>query len=98
MVYLGYGTILPQGKTDLEFIGKYDQKYAGLRFVVEFKYISNAKFKKMKTPVKNFKLKKKDADQLKNYVDSLKKSYPTATIKEYLIYCFGNKGFRVFDI
>ncbi len=28
----------PQGKSDLEFVGKYHEKFAGLRWVIEFKY------------------------------------------------------------
>ena len=35
----------PQGKSDLEFVGKYHEKFAGLRWVIEFKYFSNTKFK-----------------------------------------------------
>ncbi|MCP5054161.1 MAG: AAA family ATPase, partial [bacterium] len=31
------------GRTDLEFIGKYHGKFAGLRFLLEFKYYSNAR-------------------------------------------------------
>jgi len=59
---------------------------------------SNAKLKKMKTTIKKFTLRKKDTDQLIKYVDDLKKSYPTAKVSQYVIYCFGNNGFRVFEV
>ena len=36
----------PQGKSDLEFVGKYNEKYANLRWVIEFKHYANAAFKK----------------------------------------------------
>ena len=88
----------PKGRTDLEFVGKYNEKYAGFRIVIEFKYFSNAKLKKMKTTIKKFTLQKKDKDQLLKYVDDLKKSYPDARVSQYVIYCFGNKGFRVFEV
>ena len=86
----------PQGRTDLEFIGKFNEKFAGLRIVIEFKYYSNTATKKMKAPVDNFKAKKKDTDQLKKYVANIKELWPESTIESYLIYCFGNQGFRVF--
>jgi hypothetical protein len=33
--------LYPQGRSDLEFVGKYHEKFAGLRWVIEFKYFSN---------------------------------------------------------
>jgi len=88
----------PKGRTDLEFVGKFNEKYAGLRIVIEFKYLSNTKLKQMKTNVNKFLLRKKDSEQIISYVNDLKKSFSTATIMQYVIYCFGNKGFRVFEI
>ncbi|KPA16031.1 protein containing DUF1703, partial [Candidatus Magnetomorum sp. HK-1] len=88
----------PKGRTDLEFVGKYNEKYAGFRIVIEFKYISNAKFKKLKIPIDDFQLQETDASQLKKYVVDIAKEWPKASIEQYVIYCFGNKGFRVFNI
>ncbi|QTA87175.1 AAA ATPase domain-containing protein [Desulfonema magnum] len=88
----------PRGKTDLEFVGKYHEKFAGKRIVIEFKYYSNAEFKKRRTSVEKFALRKKDTHQLAGYVQGLKEEYPEADISQYVIYCFGNKGFRVFEI
>ncbi|MEZ4527277.1 MAG: PD-(D/E)XK nuclease domain-containing protein [Desulfobacterales bacterium] len=34
----------PKGKTDLEFVGKFHEKFAGVRMVIRFKYFSNAQF------------------------------------------------------
>ncbi|MCI5226355.1 MAG: hypothetical protein D3918_06790 [Candidatus Electrothrix sp. AX2] len=47
----------PKGRSDLEFLGKYNEIYAGLRWVIEFKYFSNAEFKKMKTRMNDFQLR-----------------------------------------
>jgi hypothetical protein len=46
----------PQGKSDLEFVGKHNEKFAGLRWVIEFKYYSNTKFKELKTSIEKFEL------------------------------------------
>jgi len=88
----------PQGKSDLEFVGKYHEKFAGLRWVIEFKYYSNTELKKSKSSLKNWKLKEKDTLQIAGYVEGLKKEYPEAHISQFVIYCFGNQGFRVFEV
>ncbi|MBF0102512.1 MAG: PD-(D/E)XK nuclease domain-containing protein, partial [Desulfobacterales bacterium] len=88
----------PQGKTDLEFVGKFHEKFAGLRMVIEFKYFSNAELKKMKSNVKKFNLRKEDTLQIAGYIQGLKQEYPEAKISQYVIYCFGNQGFKVFEV
>jgi hypothetical protein len=88
----------PQGKSDLEFVGKYHEKFAGLRWVIEFKYYSNTELRKSKSSIKNWKLEKSDTRQIAGYVEGLKKEYPEAHISQFVIYCFGNKGFRVFEV
>jgi hypothetical protein len=88
----------PQGKTDLEFVGKYHEKFAGLRWVIEFKYYSNAEFRKLKTTIEDFQLRAEDTQQIAGYVEGLKEEYPEAHISQFVIYCFGNRGFRVFAI
>ncbi|MCK5523965.1 MAG: AAA family ATPase [Thiomargarita sp.] len=88
----------PQGKSDLEFVGKYNEKFAGLRWVIEFKYYSNTALKKSKTSIKNWELLEEDTGQIKGYVEGLKKEYPEARISQFVIYCFGNQGFRVFTV
>jgi hypothetical protein len=86
----------PSGKSDLEFVGKYHECFAGLRYVIEFKYYSNAEFKKLKTTIEAFNLQKSDTEQIAGYVQGLKQEYPEAKISQFVIYCFGNQGFRVF--
>jgi len=87
----------PQGKSDLEFVGKYHEKFAGMRWVIEFKYYSNAEFKKkFKTSIEQFELQSEDLKQIQGYVTGLKKEYPEANISLFVIYCIGNQGFRVF--
>jgi hypothetical protein len=87
----------PQGRSDLEFVGKYDEKYAGLRWVVEFKYFSNAEFRKMKTSIEDFQVRAEDTEQIDGYAEGLRQEYPKAEISKFVIYCFGNQGFRVFQ-
>ncbi len=88
----------PKGRSDLEFVGKYNEIYAGLRWVIEFKYYSNAAFKKFKTGIADFQLQQEDTDQIAGYAEGLKKEYPEAQISQYVIYCIGNQGFRVFAV
>jgi len=88
----------PSGKSDLEFVGKHHEKFAGLRWVIEFKYYSNTQFKKRGTSIEAFELQKEDKDQIAGYVEGLKKEYPEAQISQFVIYCIGNQGFRVFSV
>jgi Predicted AAA-ATPase/PD-(D/E)XK nuclease superfamily len=88
----------PQGKSDLEFIGKFHEKFAGRRWVIEFKYYSNAELTKMKTTVDKFTLKEADTEQIRGYATGLRSQYAEARISLHVIYCFGNQGFRVFDV
>lgn len=87
----------PNGRTDLEFVGKYHEKYAGLRIVIEFKYYSNAEFKQFKTNIQDFILQQEDTRQIAGYVEGLKQEYPEAQVSQFVIYCIGNQGFRVFE-
>ena len=88
----------PQGKSDLEFVGKYHEQFAGLRWVIEFKYYSNVEFKKFKTSLAEFQLQAEDTRQIAGYVAGLEEEYPEAQISQFVIYCFGNQGFRVFAL
>jgi Predicted AAA-ATPase/PD-(D/E)XK nuclease superfamily len=88
----------PQGKSDLEFIGKFHEKFAGRRWVIEFKYYSNADLTKMKTTVDKFTIQKADTEQIRGYAAGLRSQYAEARISLHVIYCFGNQGFRVFDV
>ncbi|MCP4348820.1 MAG: AAA family ATPase [Desulfobacterales bacterium] len=88
----------PQGRTDLEFVGKYHEKFAGVRMVIEFKYYSNTEFKKFKTSVEKFQVKEGDIRQIAGYAEGLQQEYPEAKISQFVIYCIGNQGFRVFEV
>ncbi|MCP5106041.1 MAG: hypothetical protein GY950_21835, partial [bacterium] len=59
------------GRTDLEFIGKFHTQFAGLRFLLEFKYYSNARWKKNtgKTggKISRFQPPEADIKQIKAY-------------------------------
>jgi hypothetical protein len=88
----------PQGKSDLEFVGKYNERYANLRWVIEFKYFSNIEFKKFATSIKDFALQPEDTQQIAGYSKGLRQEFPHAQIEQYVIYCIGNQGFRVFVV
>lgn len=88
----------PQGQSDLEFVGKFHERYAGLRWVIEFKYYSNNEFKKLDTTIDTFECKAEDTEQINGYVQGLRQEYPEARIEKFVIYCFGNQGFRVFAV
>ena len=88
----------PKGRTDLEFVGKYSESFAGVHMVIEFKYFSNAEFIKFKTTIDNFDLREEDTEQIAGYVEGLNQEYPEAKISRHVIYCFGNQGYRVFDV
>ena len=66
--------------------------------VIEFKYFSNAAFEKLGTTIDDFKLQDEDIEQIAGYVEGLKGEYPEAKISQHVIYCFGNQGYRVFDV
>jgi hypothetical protein len=96
------------GRTDLEFIGKYHTKFAGLRFLLEFKYYSNARLNKISrglglkgaAKISRFQAPKEDIKQFEMYVEEWKKEHPQPRPgnKSFLIYCFGNQGYRVFPV
>ena len=96
----------PQGKSDpfdklrasLEFVGKYHEKFAGLRWVIEFKYLSNSKMQTEKINIERFELRVEDIEQIQGYTHGLRQEYPEAQVALFVIYCFGNQGFRVFAL
>jgi hypothetical protein len=88
----------PSGRSDLEFVGKYHERFAGLRWVIEFKYLSNAEFAKYHVTPEAFPLQEEDTVQIAGYVKGLRKEYPEAHIRQFVIYCFGNQGFQVCEV
>ncbi len=90
----------PQGRSDLEFVGKFHEKFAGLRWVIEFKYYANSEFKRKFKGVSlaDFSLQAEDTEQIAGYVEGLREEYPQAHVRQFVIYCIGNEGFRVFEV
>ncbi|MEM7532073.1 MAG: AAA family ATPase [Chloroflexota bacterium] len=92
----------PEGKSDLEFIGKHNEKFAGIRWVIEFKYYSNTGIKQKlstdKITLDKFEVQEGDLDQIQGYVQGLAREYPEAKVSQFVIYCFGNQDFRVFAV
>jgi hypothetical protein len=66
--------------------------------VIEFKYYSNAELTKMKTTVENFTLQETDMEHILGYAAGLRPQYAEAIINLHVIYCFGNRGFWVFEV
>jgi len=88
----------PKGRTDLEFVGKFNERFAGRRMVIEFKYFSNARLNELGVSIDQFELRPKDLEQINGYIECLAQEYPEAEISKHVIYCFGNHGFKVFDV
>jgi hypothetical protein len=88
----------PQGKSDLEFVGKYHERFAGMRWVIEFKYFSNSKLQSEKIKLEKFALQDEDTKQIQGYARGLRQKHPEAQVALFVIYCFGNQGFRVFAL
>lgn len=88
----------PQGRSDLEFVGKYHEKFAGIRWIIEFKYYSNTEWNRMNKKMEGFSVLDEDAQQIRGYAEGLLQEYPEAKIRLFIIYCFGNQGFRVFEV
>ena len=86
----------PSGRSDLEMEGKYHTRFAGDRYLMEFKYISNREGDRRKLVIDDFQPPAKDREQLNRYCQDQKEQSPEQRIQSYLIYCFGNRGFRVF--
>ncbi len=90
------------GRTDLEFIGKFHTQFAGLRFLLEFKYYSNARWRKESGKsggnISRFQPPEADIKQIKAYEAQWKDEHPEGEHKSFLVYCIGNQGFKVFPV
>ena len=88
----------PEGRSDLEFVGKFNERFAGLRWIIEFKYYSGAEFSRFNRTPETFELQPEHEQQVQGYGKGLIREYPQADIRLFVIYCFGNMGFRVFEV
>jgi len=89
---------LPSGRTDLEMIGKHHSPFAGMRIVMEFKYISNAAVKRQQIDPACFQAPSEDCRQLENYLMHRRRECPEESLEGYLVYCFGNTAIRTVRI
>jgi len=87
----------PKGRSDLEFVGKYHEKFAGIRWVIEFKYFSNTEWSRMNTSIEDFTVRDEDTKQILGYAEGLRYEYPQAHVQMFVIYCIGNQGFKVIE-
>ena len=81
----------PSGKSDLEFVGKYHERFSSLRWVIEFKYFSNIELARLKTPIEEFEVQEEDTRQIRGYAEGLIQEYPAAKIRPWVISCFGDQ-------
>ena len=88
----------PEGRSDLEFVGKFNERFAGLRWIIEFKYYSGTEFSRFNKTPETFELQPEHEQQVQGYGKGLIREYPQADIRLFVIYCFGNMGFRVFEV
>lgn len=88
----------PKGRSDLEFVGKYHEKFAGIRWVIEFKYFSNTEWSRMNTSKEDFTVRDEDTKQILGYAEGLRYENPQAHVQMFVIYCIGNQGFKVIEV
>ena len=89
---------LAAGRTDFEMAGRHGTPQAGKRYLVEFKYISNAEARRRKLDLEDFQARDGDKAQASRYLAELVREHPNEQISGWLAYCFGNRGYRLFPV
>lgn len=87
----------PCGRSDFEMLGKYHTRYKDKKFLVEFKYLTNAEGRKQKI-LKIRKPRAKDVEQVKEYEKEILREFPEYNVTKSIIYIMGNKGIKCFSI
>jgi hypothetical protein len=87
----------PSGRSDWEMLGKPDSPFANLKFLVEFKYApvkeeATCQWLTLPAPLPA------DVEQVSGYADDIRRTFPQFTVRRYIIYIVGRKGFRVFGL
>ncbi|MEM7538738.1 MAG: PD-(D/E)XK nuclease domain-containing protein [Chloroflexota bacterium] len=95
---LNVETSYPKGKSDLEFIGKNEQQFAGMHWILEFKYYSKTKMREKDVDLQTFEALGDDIAQVQGYGEGLRQKSSDADLSMFLVYCFANEGFRVFPV
>ncbi|MEM7533755.1 MAG: AAA family ATPase, partial [Chloroflexota bacterium] len=95
---LNVETSYPKGKSDLEFIGKNERQFAGMHWIIEFKYYSKTKMREKDVKIQTFEAVADDIVQVQGYGEGLRQKSPDADLSMFLVYCFANEGFRVFPV
>ncbi len=88
---------LASGRTDLEMTGQFHTPFNGTRYLMEFKYISNAEAARKEIDPETFEADKTHLVKLAAYTAERRDAAPKETVLPYLIYCFGNRGYRIFE-
>jgi len=64
----------PEGRSDLEFVGKFNERFAGLRWIIEFKYYSGAEFSRFNKTPETFELQPEHEQQVQGYGKGLSRN------------------------
>ena len=73
-------------------MGKYHEQFAGLRWVIEFKYYSNRDFRKFNTAIDAFEKQAEDTAQIAGYVEDLRQGIsrsPNSSVRHLLFWQYG---------
>jgi len=87
----------PSGRSDWEMLGKPDSPFADLKFLVEFKYApvkeeATCQWLQLSAP------RPEDVTQVTAYADDIRRAFPQFTVRRYIIYIVGRKGYRIFSL
>jgi len=85
------------GRSDWEMLGKPDSAYANQKFVMEFKY-APAKGDEKKNWLKLDAPLPADIEQVNRYAEDIHHEFPQFTVRKYIVYIVGRKGFLLFHV
>jgi len=87
----------PSGRSDWEMLGKPDSAFANRKFLLEFKYAPmtderKARLLQLEAPLPE------DVAQLKGYAEDIHREFPQFTMRKYVVYIVGRKGYVMFGV
>jgi len=72
--------------------------YCFLSHIIEFKYYSLAEFSRFNRTPETFELQAEHRHQVQRYGKGVLMEFPEAEVRLFVIYCFGNPGYRVYEV
>lgn len=85
----------PSGRSDFEMTGIPGTAFYTDDRVVEFKYFKTTEAKKilaLKAPHED------DAEQVRNYADTIRKQFPNFIVRTYVAYIVANRGYKFWEV